>query len=152
MKKIVVYDSFFGNTAVIAEEIGKALGEDTLVIKVHALKLEMINDYDLIVIGSPTRAFSCTKEIKAFTKKIEAKDSLKIAVFDTRMRIDEKTPKILKVLEKRFGYSNDTIDKILLKKGITPTIPSEGFYVTGNEGPLEDSEMNRSAEWIKQIL
>ncbi len=151
MKKIVVYDSYFGNTGAIAEAIGTTLGEDTQVIKVHALKLDSLKDYDIIVIGSPTRAFRPTKEIKQLVKKLEVKTPSSVAIFDTRMHVEE-APKILRFLSSKFGYSNDTLEKILSKKNITPKIPSGAFYVRDTEGPLFEDEIHLAQKWSQQLL
>lgn len=148
MKALVIYDSYYGNTAVIAETIAKEL--DCEHIKVHAFNSDLVNDYDLVVIGSPTRAFTATKEIKAIAKKLSRID-IKVALFDTRIAVEDKTPKVLKVLSAKFGYSNDTLEKILSHKNINPVIESGKFYVQDTEGPLRDEEIQNAKDWINQI-
>ena len=148
MKKLVIYDSYYGNTAVIAEKIAQELECEH--VKVHAIKFEHINDYDLLVIGSPTRMFSPTKEIKKCVKAIK-KNNIKVALFDTRVKLDEKVPKFLKVMANKFGYCNDTLEKVLTKKAITPIVDSGMFYVQDSEGPLFETEIENAVKFTKSI-
>ena len=39
-----------------------------------------------------------------------------------------------------------------LKKGGELALPAEGFYVEGSEGPLKEGELERAADWARQIL
>ena len=149
MKKIVIYDSYFGNTAAIAEAIASTLECDF--VKVHVCQPKLINEYDVIVIGSPTRAFSSTKAIKKLVKEITS-NKVKIAFFDTRLLINEETPKILAKLASKFGYSNDSLEKIILKKGLVNSIDSGEFFVGDNEGPLLDDEVEKARTWAKKLL
>jgi hypothetical protein len=36
-------------------------------------------------------------------------------------------------------------------KGGRPVIPPEGFFVTGEQGPLKDGELARAVTWNKNI-
>ena len=68
MNVLVIYDSVFGNTEQIAQAIGKAFGsqEDVDVIRVSDAKLEQLAGLELLLVGSPTRAFRPTKAITDF--------------------------------------------------------------------------------------
>lgn len=155
MKALVVYDSFFGNTEKIAAEIGKAMGaaKDVTVCRVTDAKSSQLEGLDILVVGSPTRAFSPTPAIKAFLKGIPAKqlEGVKVSAFDTRMVIDEKTPGILRFLVKFFGYADKPILDALKKKGGEAAVPSEGFFVTESEGPLAEGELERAGKWAGKI-
>lgn len=148
MKAIVVYESFFGNTSLIADAIAEELG--CMKIKAHSFRTEMINDYDCIVIGAPTRKFTVSKEIKECLTQISNHGS-KVVVFDTRMEFTDSEPKLLRFLVKRFGYATDTMEKILKKHKIETCISSTGFYVDGREGPLREGEIERAKAWISKI-
>jgi hypothetical protein len=50
------------------------------------------------------------------------------------------------------GYAASTIAKALKKKGANLIAAPEGFLVTGEQGPLKDGELDRAAEWAKQIV
>ena len=148
MKVLVVYDSYFGNTAIIAETIAQELNSEH--IKVHSFNTDTINKYDCIIVGTPTRAFKATKEITKLVKKIERLD-VKIALFDTRMNVDEVDSKLLRFLTSKFGYATDSLEKILKKNNISLAAPSNAFYVQDSEGPLVDGEIERAKEWVNSF-
>jgi len=153
MKVTVVYDSVFGNTKLVAEEIGKELGEDIQVESIKAFNFEKLRELDLIFIGSPTRIFKPTKDITELVKSLHKyNSSLKVACFDTRMHITENEPWILRKLEKRYGYATDTMIKILSRKKQIHLHKPIWFYVGGAEGPILEEELSKIKEWIKEIL
>jgi flavodoxin len=155
MKVAVIYDSFFGNTEKIAKAIGSALGSpnDVTVSRVSESNHDMLKDVELLIVGSPTRAFSATPAIKTFIKKLPGTSlkGVKVGAFDTRMRIDERTPAILRFLAGIFGYAAKPILDILIKKGGVQILPDEGFFVIDSEGPLDEGEFERAAKWAEKI-
>lgn len=82
MKAIVVYDSCTGNTKKIASKIAGGLNCGAVFISdIGKHKLE---DYALIVIGTPVHALKPTKKIKQFLDKIKNSEKPKsYAVFCT---------------------------------------------------------------------
>jgi len=144
MKKIVIFDSYFGNTQTIAEVIAKELDCDS--IKVQLFNEEVINNYDLVVFGSPTRKFGPTKDIKNLVKLVEGHGT-KVALFDTRIDVTDELPKLLLRLMKKKGYSNDTLEKILRKKHVPLVIYSGEFLVEDKEGPLKETELEKAKQY-----
>jgi flavodoxin I len=51
-----------------------------------------------------------------------------------------------------FGYAAQPITDRLEKKGGELVVPAEGFYVADTEGPLLEGELERAAEWAKEIV
>ena len=157
-KALVIYDSFFGNTERIARSIGDALGppEDVGTVRVGNVRPEQLAGLKLLIVGSPTRAFSPSPAIKKFLKSIP-KDGLKgvnVAAFDTRMTEEEINSAvfILRIFVNIFGYAAKSISDRLVKKGGELIAAPEGFFVKGTEGPLQEGELERASEWAKQIL
>jgi flavodoxin len=155
MKTLIVYDSFFGNTEQVAQAIGKALGAqaDVNVLRVGDVKPEHLTGLDLLIVGSPTRAFSPSPAIKEFLGHIP-KQSLRgvtTAAFDTRVALSDVNSRVLPVFVRLFGYAAQPIADQLVRKGGTPRLPPEGFFVQGTEGPLKAGELERAAAWAKQI-
>ena len=156
-KALVVYDSFFGNTERIAQSIGNALvrPEDVGILRVGDVRPEQLTGLKLLIVGSPTRAFSPSPAIKKFLKSIP-KNGLKgvnVAAFDTRITDEEIDSAVffLRFLVNIFGYAAKPIVDRLVKKGGQLIAPPEGFYVQGTEGPLKEGELERASEWAKQI-
>ena len=157
VKALVIYDSFFGNTERIAQSIGNALvrPEDVGILRVGDVRPEQLTGLKLLIVGSPTRAFSPSPAIKKFLKSIPKNGlkGVKIAAFDTRITDEEIDSAVffLRFLVNIFGYAAKPIVDRLVKKGGQLIAPPEGFYVQGTEGPLKEGELERASEWAKQI-
>ncbi len=156
MKALVIYDSVFGNTEKIAQAMGQALASegDAEAARVGDVKPEHLTELDALLVGSPTRAFSPTPATKDFLKGLapNSLNGVKVAAFDTRIAVEETGPAILKFLVKIFGYAAKPIANRLTKKGGTLIMEPEGFFVQDTEGPLREGELERAADWAKQII
>jgi len=155
MKTLIVYDSFFGCTEKIAWKIGDTLGiPETTVVRVSELKPEQLVGIELLIVGSPTRAFRPTKAITNFLKNIPTQGlkGVKVAAFDTRVSATDLNSRIFNFFVKFFGYAAEPIAAKLVKKGGNLIIPSAPFYVKTSENSLKDGEPERAADWAKLIL
>jgi flavodoxin I len=156
MKALVVYDSFFGNTEKIAQAIGNALGAqgDAETRRVGDVKPEQLTGLELLVVGSPTRGFRPSPAISNLLKGLPKNglQGVRVAAFDTRIALSDVDSGFLKVMVNLFGYAAAPIASGLTKKGGVQAAPPEGFFVKGTEGPLKDGELERAAEWAKQIV
>lgn len=141
MKSLVIYDSFFGNTKLLAETIGKELGSDTKVMHVTDFKKEDMRGVGLLVVGSPILGWRPSENISAFLMSF-GKDQLKgikVATFDTRV--------------KSFIHGDATkkMSEMLSKLGAEVIVEPNWFIVMGKEGPLADGELERAKEWAQKI-
>jgi flavodoxin len=156
MKAIVVFDSFFGNTEKIARAIGEALASegDVETLKVSDVKPEQLKGLNLLIVGSPTRAFRASPAINKFLKKIPAGGlkGIKVAGFDTRISLEDINSRALSFFVKIFGYAAEPISKKLEKKGGEAAAAPGGFIVKDTEGPLKDGELERAADWAKRMI
>jgi len=148
---LVIYDSVFGNTEKIARAVGEAL--DARAVRVTAVEPGDLEGVGLLIVGSPTRVFSPTKETKAFLKSIPAGglEGVGVAAFDTRMDVEETKSAVFTFFAWLFGYAADPIAKRLGKKGGRLLVRPEGFFVTGSEGPLRENELERAAGWAASL-
>jgi flavodoxin I len=153
MNTLVIYDSVFGNTEKIAQSIGTALG--CTVRKVSAVQPADLQGIKLLVVGSPTRAFSATPAMKAFIKGLPAGSlsGVRTAVFDTRYtdKTKAKMPPILKTMANIFGYAAEKMAKMLTKKGANLVGSPGWFSVDNSEGPLSEGELERAAVWARTL-
>jgi flavodoxin I len=152
MKTLVVYDSVFGNTEKIARAVAASAGAGA--VKVDAASAEMLGGVTLLIAGSPTRAFRPTPALRDFLKSLPAGalQGVRTAAFDTRMVIEEVDNKILTFMASIFGFAAKPIAGLLAKKGGTPVLEPEGFFVGGSEGPLKDGELERASAWGRKAV
>jgi flavodoxin len=151
MKALVIYDSVFGNTEKIARSIAAALGAPA--IPVTQADAGQLRSLDLLVVGSPTRGFRPTEGISKLLNSLPKNHlaGVRVAAFDTRIVLETIDSKALRFLVDKGGYAASTIAKVLEKKGGHLVAPGEGFYVTGEQGPLKDGELERAAAWAGKL-
>ena len=156
IKALVVYDSFFGNTEKIALAIGNALASqaDVQTLRVGDVKPEDLTGLGLLIVGSPTRAFSASPATKAWLKALVPNSlrGVKVAAFDTRADMSDVNSRVLPAFVKLFGYAAEPIANTLTKRGGMLVIPPEGFFIKDKEGPLKDGELERATAWAQQIM
>jgi flavodoxin len=155
MKVLIVYDSYFGNTEKVAQAMGDAL-RDVAEVEVHRVadaQPGQVTELDALIVGSPTRAFSATPAIKQFVGRIPSQGlkGTRVAAFDTRIAVEETGPRFLAFLVRIFGYAAEPIAARLERKGGTQAASPGGFIVEGSEGPLREGELERAADWARQV-
>jgi len=151
MNALVIYDSVFGNTEKIAQSIAAALG--TKSIPVSQADAGQLRGLDLLVVGSPTRGFRPTEGVSKLLNGLPKNHlaGVHVAAFDTRIVLETIDSKALRFLVDKGGYAANTIAKTLEKKGGKLTAPPEGFFVTGEQGPLKNGEVERATEWARKF-
>ncbi len=156
MKIIILYESFFGNTRLIAEAIGKSLkkNNEVQVLNVTEFNWNIIPKMELLIVGSATRGFRPCPATKLFLKSIPCNGlkGIMVAAFDTRISLPEIESKAIRILVKTGGYAAKQIVKALTVSGGILVVPGEGFLVKGEKGPLNDGELERAAKWADQIV
>lgn len=156
MKAMVVYDSAYGNTERIAQAMAQALGSPEQVVLVRASQVqpEQLVGLELLIVGSPTQKFRPLPAVTTLLKGIPqgGLKGVKVAGFDTRFPESEiEKNRILSFFVHIFGYAAKPIADRLEKAGGELVAPPEGFFVGGVEGPLLEGELERAAEWGRQI-
>jgi len=152
MKVLIVYDTFYGNTQKVAEMVKDALaGHEVNLIKIDVLTQEKIDETEMIVFGTPTRAFNMTKKVRRALKKYKYQDKLFWA-FDTRANVEDLDNKFLLKMINRFGYAAEKIEKMLLKKGAVKKLESSWYFVKDSEGPLYEDVQEKIKTDLSEIL
>lgn len=150
MKTLVVYDSAYGNTEIIAKAIASEIKQSKLVI-VSKLKQTDLKNIDLLIVGSPTQGGRPTPGINEFVNNVKKSNlnGLKAATFDTRILAKDQNIG-LRLLMKTIGYAAEKIADNLSKAGCE-IVAVEGFIVSDKEGPLKKGEEKRAKIWAKNI-
>ena len=156
---LVIYESMFGNTRVVAEAIAQGLSARFLTesVEVGAAPARIPHEVSLVVVGAPTHAFGLSR---ARTRDDAAKQAgtalvspgiglrewlsiledsrrgIHVATFDTR--IDK--PRVP-------GSAARGAQKRLRRLGFDIVAGAESFYVTGTKGPLVPGEVERARVW-----
>ncbi len=139
MKSLVLYDSNYGNTKIIAETIAGVLGAELALVT--DFNLDGLTGVELLVVGSPIHAWHASSATANFLNNLE-KNTLKgkfVAAFDTGY--DSKLS----------GNAATKIQKGLTRAGGKSLIATHKFIVTGSEGPLGPDEVTRASEWANDL-
>ncbi|MGE0075494.1 MAG: flavodoxin family protein [Sphaerochaetaceae bacterium] len=157
MKVLIVYDSIFGNTEKVAFALRDAVPapHEASALQVSQFSPTMLAGVDLLVVGSPTRAFRPTPATTSLLKSL-ASDALasgiRTAAFDTRVSLADVNSKFLNFMVALFGYAANPIDKALVKHGGTAVCQPAWFIVNDKEGPLKEGELDHAANWMGELL
>jgi len=168
MRVVIVYESMFGNTHLIADAIAKGLAPGNVVTVVPAAQAgrEVLDRADLLVVGGPTHVhgMSRPRSRAAAVQMAQKEDShltldtaaegpglrdwlaalgrldIRGAVFDTRA--DGSA-----VLT---GRASKTIAKLLERHGIALLAPAESFLVT-KDNQVRPGERTRAERWGREL-
>ena len=180
MNALVVFESFFGNTEVVARAIAEALelsahtsarardqghpqadaeAAEPAVDQVRALRVAEWEPYhlegvDLLVVGSATRKFRPSPGTQAWLAKLAPGQlaGVRVAAFDTRIDETKVGNAFVRFLMRRFGYAAEPIQKRLERAGGTVAGAPAGFIVEDSEGPLREGETDRARAWARTLI
>lgn len=145
MKGVVIYDSSYGNTKAIAEAIAEGLTEAGVsadMFYVKDVKKLKAADYDVMVIGSPTKMGTMSFSISRFLGKVKEKDwhGKPFAAFDTEN--PENLENSLK--ENKNWSAAEKIAEKLREKNMKQLRPVLKSLVNDWKGPLLEGEADKA--------
>jgi hypothetical protein len=164
MRALVVYESLFGNTRLVAEAVGEGLSStsDVEVVEVGAAPTTL-DGVDLVVVGGPTHAFGMSRRrtredgkrqgeqaghvivsqgigVREWLESLSPAAGTAAVAFDTRV----DRPRVP-------GSAAAGIAKRLRSRGFPLVARPETFWVTGTMGPLRQGEADRAHRWGEQL-
>lgn len=146
MVTVVVYDSVYGNTEIIARAIGDAIPGEVQVLRVGQVNAGDLKNVDLLIIGSPTHGSLPTEAVQGLVARIgpPAREGARAATFDTRLTWG---------FLRRWGFAAPKMADTLKEKGWKLAGEPGGFFVKGlKKGPLKRGEADRAAAWAKGLV
>jgi len=145
-KVIIVYESKYGNTKLVAQTIAEGMREvkgiETVVSEVKEVDLAKVPDFDAVLAGSPNHMGGPTGGIKKFIDKLGKLplEGKLFATFDTYGGKDFE--KATKKLEKRIS------EKV---PGSKLAAPGLSIRVEGMKGPISEGELPKCKEFGKKV-
>lgn len=142
MSSLVIYDSNYGNTKIVAEAIAAELGDGTPCVKVDDVQSDQLNGLHLLVVGSPINGWRPTEKTGAWLSRLRPGQlqGVRAATFDTR------------ITSFFHGNAAKPMSEQLRRAGATLISEPQGFIVKGKEGPLAEGEIQRAQQWVKTLL
>jgi flavodoxin len=145
MKGLIVFDSYFGNTKLVAEAIGEQIradGHEAVVVSARDGRPWELTA-DILFVGSPTRLGKPSHRIRKFIKKLEEQrwSSKPMAAFDTYMAGAPNDP-----------IASNFIHERLKEKGLNVRSPPLKCLVTGTKGPLAADALDNAKRYTHEFL
>lgn len=160
---LVIYESMFGNTEAIAQEVARGLSSrlDVSMRETGQARHEVPDDVEIVVVGAPTHAMGLPRassrrdagtksdrplvtqgdglrEWLAFARP--GRPDVRAAAFDTRTA-HPKLP----------GSAARAAARRLRRRGFEMAAPAKSFWVDGMTGPLVDGELQRARDWGERL-
>ncbi|MCP2248036.1 flavodoxin family protein [Lentzea aerocolonigenes] len=158
-RALVVYESMFGNTGLVAEAVAEGLrtGMTVDLVEVGSAPPVLGEEVELLVVGGPTHAFSMSKPGTRADAARQGADARAAAGAGLREWVDQvgkgtARPVVVafdtKVKRPRLpGSAARAALTRLRRAGFRTVKPAENFYVGGTKGPLVDGELDRARNW-----
>ncbi len=146
MRVLIVYESKYGNTKLVAETIGEGMKEVegiNLDIKnIEEIDVTIIDNFDVILIGSPNHYFKQTRVIKKFINQLAAipLEGKLFAVFDTHLK---------NIRHRAVEKMEEQIKKNIPNMKII--MPGLKIRVKGIKGPISEGELPKCKEFGKLV-
>jgi len=155
---LVVHESAWGNTRLVAEAVGEGLAQGAAATVVAVASAPPLDDVhaDLVVVGAPTHAFGLSRPRTRADAHQRGGDYLPTGV---REWLEAATP--LARRHERLAATFDThvshpnlpgtasraAARRLRQLGFVLPVEPEVFWVHGMQGPLLDGEVQRARTW-----
>jgi NADH oxidase (H2O-forming) len=148
LKVYVIYDSKYGNTKLVAENISEGLKQsgkiDVALGYVKDIDISQLAEYDALVIGAPNHMGKPSRTMRKFVDSLSSShlDAKWVAVFDTYFQRQRYFQKAMKKLERQI---NERLPGLVL---LTPGL---SVRVKGVNGPVVDGELVKAIEFGQKI-
>lgn len=158
MHSLVVYESLFGNTQLVADAVAGVLERQgpSRAVSVDALTGGDLDDVDLLVVGVPTHAWGLPRRRTWVPKPSDPQPRLLVREWlqqlaDGRgrqcaafaIRLDQ--PRVLT------GSAAGGVARRLRRRGWTPAVSPASFVVPSTEGPISPDEIERARRWAEIV-
>jgi hypothetical protein len=163
MTVLVVFESMFGNTKVIADAVAEGLARHLPVeqVEVGAAPTVIGGEVELLVVGGPTHAFGLSRQGTRQSAAQQAQGGLVSAGIGLREWLGTLHKGAAEVAVAAFdtrvskphlpGSAAAAADKRLRRLGFRSAVRSTSFYVEGTTGPLLDGEAERARRWGQEL-
>jgi len=152
MKGIVIYDTSYGNTKKIAETISETLKASEIEVDlfdVKEVRKLRANEYNFLVLGSPTKFGTMSFAIKFFLDKVKNEEWINkpFTTFDTENPENVEHAR----LEKKEWSAAEKIAAKLIEKQMKQLLPVFKALVLGQKGPLVEGEIDRAKKYANEL-
>ena len=144
-KGLVLYDSKYGNTKMVAEEVTEGLrskGMEADLSYMEGFDAKEVEGYDVIAVGTPNHMGGPTRRAKNLVKSLKGQNLERktFGFFDTCLKGEEG-----KATRKMANKLRDIAPGVMIA-------PELSILVGGMKGPIVDGELPKCAEFIGGLI
>jgi len=157
MKGVVVFDTYYGNTKIVAEAIAEQLKAEGHEAELRSVREEYPTppQGDVMFLGSPVRMGAVTRRVRKYVEKLDA-DSWKgrpIVVFTTILALPENpTDKHIESREKWDLAAGRKLSDLARSTGLNAVENRLWVEVKGNKGPLVESGVEKTKQFTREMF
>lgn len=162
MRALVVFESMFGNTKVVADAVAEGLATRMRVtaVEVGVAPAAIEDDVDLVVVGGPTHAFGMSRPGTRQDAARQAERPLVSAGSGLREWLETirgGSPRVAAAFDTRIekprlpGSAARAAERRLRRLGFRIAAQPASFYVAGMPGPLVAGERERARRWGEDL-
>ena len=163
MHALIVFESMFGNTEVIARAIAEGISSrmPVEVVEVSAAPAEIDSDVAFLVVGGPTHAFGMSRpetrqdaSRQALGHLVSRGDGIREWIAGVTCRVPVPAVAFDTHINKGWvpGSAGRGAQKRLRAKGFIDAERARSFYVKGVPGPLVEGEATVARQWGEQLV
>jgi flavodoxin len=155
MKAIIAFDSVYGNTKMVAEELAtlfKEMGYEAELVDLKNWDSRTPTG-DVLFVGSPTRMVRMTRPAKRFAKKLDQKmwEGKPIYTFDTIM-VPTDPEQQLKAAKWTDKGAAPKLKDLMAGRGFDVKDGMLRVPVTGLKGPLADNWKEQIKNFVEEVI
>ncbi|MGZ5400374.1 MAG: flavodoxin family protein [Nocardioides sp.] len=165
LRALVVYESGFGNTEIVARAVADGLRHEGVVVTFENVRDAGPPDrttFDLLVVGAPTHGFSLsrpsTRQDAVRQGAPERNATTGVREWIDAMSTTDRTPRLAAAFDTRVTKvrrvpmaASRSASHLLTKLGFVLISPPTGFLVSDVPGPLEAHEPARAEAWGRSL-
>jgi flavodoxin len=157
MKGLVLFISHYGNTKQVAETIVKQITDSghESVIQDLRQKLQDLQGFDFIMIGSPTRFARPSGKAVSVLKQLRKKKYTEkpVVIFDTFGPVPTKPEELEKGKKWLYPGAAGIMQRVAKEQGLNVYAETLRCEVLGGlKGPLKEHELEKAAYFTKEFL
>jgi flavodoxin len=157
MRGVVVYDTHYGNTKIVAQAIAEQLK-----VEGHEAELRSVREHhreppqgDIMFLGSPVRMGAVSGRVKRYVKKLDM-DAWKdkpIVVFTTTLMLPKDATDEQKRSQDKWDWGAGRKLRDLAKsRGLNAVQNHLWVEVKGMKGPLVETGVEKTKQFTRDIL
>lgn len=157
MRAVVVYDTHYGNTKIVAEAITEQLRAEEFEVELRSVRDRHPEPQrgDILFLGSPVRMGAVSGRVKRYVSQLDAEvwRDKPIVVFTTTLKLPEDATDEQKRNQDKWDWgAGRKLRDLARSRGLNALEKHLWVEVTGLKGPLVETGVQSARQFARDIL